>query len=137
MDLTTYFKNIKATKKAVEELNHTTYGHVVVEIIYKEQNIKVEEIGLDEATQFIAAGKERILGMQLIIKTDCDKYDTLIKDYDREYLDGTNKYPKTLQDMYNLMKGWNKHKKTGQRYLKVGVSFNTVGEEVVGSSCKR
>ena len=137
MDLTAYFEKFKAMKKVVEELNHTAHVHTVVEIICKEQNLKVEDLGPEEATRFIAAGKERILGVQLIINADCGKYGTLIKDYDRDYLDGTNKYPKTLQDMYNLMKGWNKHKKTGQRYLKVGVSFNTVGEEVVGSSCKR
>ena len=53
----------------------------------------------------------------------------LIKDYDREYLGRINKYPKTLQDAYNLLKGWNKHEKTGQKYpSKIGVSFNTVGE---------
>ena len=46
----------------------------------------------------IAAGKERILGMQLIMNVDRDKYGTLVKDYDREYLDGINKYLKTLQD---------------------------------------
>ena len=78
-----------------------------------------------------------MLEVHLIMNTDREKYGTLIKDYDRKYLGGINKYPKTLQDVYNLMKGWNKHKKTGQRYLKVGVSFNTVREEVVGSSCKR
>ena len=61
---------------------------------------------------------------------DRDKYGTLIKDYDREYLDGTNKYPKTLQGAYNLPEGWNKHKKTGQKCpSKVGTLFNTIGEE--------
>ena len=40
MDLTTYFEKFKATKKIVEELNHTAHGHAVVKIIYKEQNIK-------------------------------------------------------------------------------------------------
>ena len=54
----------------------------------------------------------------------------LIKDYDREYLGGIDKYPKTFQDAYNLLKGWNKHKKSGQKHPpRVGVSFNTVGEE--------
>ena len=65
--------------------------------------------------------------MQLIMNADRDKYGTLIKDYNREYLGGINKYPKTLQDVYNLMKGWNKHEKTEQKYpSKIGVSFNAV-----------
>ena len=43
-----------------------------------------------------------------------------------------NKYPKTLQDAYNPLKGWYKHEKTGQKYpSKVRVLFNTVAEEDV------
>ena len=68
--------------------------------------------------------------MQLIMNTDCDQHGTLIKDYNREYHGGSNKYPKTLQDAYNLLKGWNTYEKTGKTYsFKIGVSFNTVGEE--------
>ena len=64
---------------------------------------QIEDFWPKEATQFITAGKERILGMQLIINADCDIYGTLIKDYNRDYLGGDNKYPKTLQDAYNLL----------------------------------
>ena len=67
MDLTTYFEKFKATKKVVGEFNHTTHGHAVVEIMCKKQNVNVEEIGTGEAMKFIASGKERILGMQLIM----------------------------------------------------------------------
>ena len=83
MDPTTYFEKFKAMKKVVEELNHTAHVHTVVEIICKEQNLKVEDLRPEEATRFIAAGKERVLGVQLIINADRDKYGTLIKDYDR------------------------------------------------------
>ena len=38
--------------------------------------------------------------MQLIMNAERGKYGTMIKDYDK--------------DAYNLLKGWNKHKKTGQ-----------------------
>ena len=64
------------------------------------------------------------------MNANCDKYGTLIKDYDREYLGVISKYLKTPQDTYNLLKEWNKHEKTGQKYpSKIGVLFNTVGEE--------
>ena len=79
MDLITYFEKFKTTKKAVEEPNHTAHRHAVVEIICKEQNPKIEDLRPKEATQFIVAGKDRVLGMQLIMNTDCDKYGTLIK----------------------------------------------------------
>ena len=47
----------------------------------------------------IADGKYKIPGMQIIMNVDCDKYYTLIKDYNREYLGRINNYPKTLQDV--------------------------------------
>ena len=56
--------------------------------------------------------------MQLIMNAERGKYGTMIKDYDK--------------DAYNLLKGWNKHKKTGQNYpSNIGLSFNTVGKEDV------
>ena len=60
------------------------HGHVGVEIMYKEKHVNVEELGSAEAMQLIAVDKGRILGMQLIMNADCDKYGTLIKAYDRE-----------------------------------------------------
>ena len=54
--------------------------------------------------------------MQLITNADWDKYGTFIKDYNRDYLDGNDKYPKTLQSVYNLLEGWNKNEKPGQKY---------------------
>ena len=83
-------------KKVAEELNQTTIRHTVVEILCKEQNSSVDDAGPTEATRLIAGGKERILGMLLIMNMDWDKYGTLIKDYDREYIGGINTYPKTL-----------------------------------------
>ena len=116
-------------KKVVKELNQTVNGHAVVEILRKQQNTSADSLGPAEATKFISDGKERILGIQLIMNLDRNKYGTLIKYYNREYLGGINKYPKTLQDTYNLLKGRNKHKKPWQKYSsKFGVSFNTVGE---------
>ena len=78
-------------KKAVEELNQSANRHAVVNILCKEQGITADGLGLVEAVKFIADGKERIHGMQLIMNADCDKHDTLINDYDREYLGGINK----------------------------------------------
>ena len=70
MDLTTHFGNFKVTKKVIEELNHTVHRHAVVKIMCKAQNLKLDDIGPEEAAQFIAAGKERILGMQLIMNAN-------------------------------------------------------------------
>ena len=94
MDLIIYFEKFKAMRKVVEEPNQSANGHAIVEIMCRELDINLDDIEDAEATKFIADGKERILGLQLIMNADCDKFGTLIKDYDREYLGGINKYPK-------------------------------------------
>ena len=97
-DPTTYFEKFKAMEKAVEELNQTANGHAIVEISCKDQNISADGLVPAEAMKYITDGKERNLGMQLIMNVDCNKYGTLIKDYDGEYLGKINRYQKSLQD---------------------------------------
>ena len=116
MDLTSYFNSSKAPKKVVKELNQNTNEHAVMKILCQEQNINAKSLDNNEKTKFTKYGKERILGIKLIMNANRDKYGPLIKDFNREYLSGNNKYPKTLQDTYNLLRGWNKHQPTGQKY---------------------
>ena len=63
MDLTTYFKHFKAMQKVVKELNQSTNGRAVIEILCWEQSFGVVGLGGSEKTMFIADGKERLLGM--------------------------------------------------------------------------
>ena len=104
MNPTIYFETFKPTEKVIEELNQSTTGQAVVDILCWEQNISDNGLGNAEKTQLFVAGQERILGMQLVMNTNRDKYGTLNKDYNREYLSRNNKYPKTLQGAYNLLK---------------------------------
>jgi hypothetical protein len=39
-----------------------------------------------------------------------------------------NRYPKTLHDAYTLLKGWKMNSTIKQHPMKLGVSFNTVGD---------
>ena len=100
-----------------------------MEILCREQNTSADGLGKVEKIKFNAHGQERILVTKLIMNTDRDKYGTLIKDYNGEYLNRNNKYPKTLQDTYNMLKGWNKHKPMRQKHSsKVEIYFNTMGQ---------
>ena len=83
VDLPTCFEKFKAMKKVVEELSHTTHRHNVVKTLCKEQNNSVNGLEMADAVKFIADGKERNLGMQLIMNTNCNIYGTLTKDCDR------------------------------------------------------
>ena len=72
MDLTTYFEKFKATKKVVKELNQSANGNANAEIMCRELDINPDDIEEAEATKFIADGKERILGIELIMNADRD-----------------------------------------------------------------
>ena len=68
-------------------------------------NLNVKDNSKDEKTRFILNCQERIFGLQLVMNVNCDKYVTLIKIYNREYLSKNIKYPKTLHYSYNLLMG--------------------------------
>ena len=67
-------------------------------------NLNVKHNSKDEKTRFILDCQERILGLQLVMNVNCDKYVTLIKIYSREYLSKDIKYTKTLHYSYNFLK---------------------------------
>ena len=54
------------------ELNQSANRHVVVEILCGEQKISADDLGPTETMKTIADGKEKILGMQLIMNDNCD-----------------------------------------------------------------
>ena len=71
--------------------------------------------------------------MQLIQNVDSNKFESLTESYDRDFLSGNNKYPQTPLEAYNLLKGWHKSK-AKQTNNKVGVAFNTLGDEEDGDA---
>ena len=125
IDVTKYFERLKSLDKVAKELQQSESDHCIIDIICRERFIDITTLDSDAKAKLLAEGEEQMMAMQL---SDRDQFGSLIEDYDREYLSGYNKYPKTLQDAYNLLKGWNKRKST-QRYPKVGLSFNTMGND--------
>ena len=113
MYLTTHTKQYKATKKVVEDLNKSTHRHGVVEILYWQQNTSDNGLGNAKKSKFIATGQARIISTPFTTQSNHDQRGILIKDHNSEYLNGNNKYSKTLQYTYNLLEGWNNHTPKG------------------------
>ena len=66
--------------------------------------------------------------IHFLLGADRDHFRSAVEDFEHSYLtDRKNRYPKTLHDAYNLLKGWKKGQSSYPQ--KVGVSFNTVGQE--------
>ena len=128
MTPTEYYEKFKSLHKVVDELNGTSLSDTCVDIICKETGKEKGALTDDEKTKMAEEGEERMLAMQLLLNSDREQYGSLIEEFDRDFLSGINKYPKTLHEAYNLLKGWNK-KKIGNKNYRVGLAFNTMGEE--------
>ena len=70
-----------------------------------------------------------MMAMQFIMNSDLELYGSLIKDFDREYLSKINKYPKTVHDAHNLLKGWHEKVTRQKSAGRLGLSFNTMGDD--------
>jgi hypothetical protein len=108
-DIQKYYEDFKTLNNVVQELNRSDHGSPFVDIICREMGDNPTALTPDEKLKCIKEGEERMLAMQLVMNADPDKYGSLIESYDRDFLSGENKYPKTPLDAYNLLKGWNKH----------------------------
>ena len=94
----------KTLNNVVQELNRSYHGSPFVDILCRERGENPTILSPDENSKHINEGEERMLAMQLIMNADPDRYRSLIKSYDQDFLSGENKYPKTPLDAYNLLK---------------------------------
>ena len=89
-----YCENFKTLNNAVQELNRSGHSSPFVDIICRKKGNDPATLSPETKLKLIKEGEERMLVMQLIMNADPDKYGSLIKSYDRDFLSGENKYPK-------------------------------------------
>ena len=81
---------------------------MTIDIICRKIGADLTSLNGNKKLEMIKQGEEQIKAMQIIMNSDCDKYGSLIGDYDQLFLSGNNNYPKTPLEAYNLLKGANK-----------------------------
>eukprot|EP00978_Attheya_sp_CCMP212_P035385 scaffold153719_cov54-Attheya_sp.AAC.1 len=71
------------------------------------------------------------LATAFFLGADKIRFGRLIEDTENDFLQGTNKYPKTLQAAYNLLSNYRleSRRSVGLTPYSDGVSFNTNGDE--------
>ena len=139
-----YYTKFEATRKVVDELFSSDHGSPFIDIICHENGDDPSTLTANQKKEMMTKGEERKLAMQLILNADKKRYASLVEEYDRAYLTKVNgvphnRYPKTINEAYNLLKNWNKNPDQQQRNPnRVGVSFNTVGDTGEGKQlCSR
>ena len=83
----------------------------------------------DQKKEMIKKGRDRMLAVQLILNANREQYTSLVEEFDRAYLSGINKYPKTPIEACNPLKGWKKRRIGNKTPGKLGLSFNTMGDD--------
>ena len=145
-----YYEKFMALKEVNDTLNINVYDDPgLVDIIARIKRKDGDNLNDDQRNLFLEIGRERMMGMHLLMGSDRNRFGGAIEEFEHAYLmDKRNNYPKTLHDSYTLLKGWKKGINKQNYPNKVGVSFNTVGdddgtalatdgERYSGPACKR
>jgi hypothetical protein len=86
----------------------------------------------DELEQAEAAVHEQILAVGLLYGSDRTRYGKMLEDLKNDYIQGTDNYPTTLQQAYNLLVHWKQDPRNVMRLIggvNDGVAFTNVGSE--------
>ena len=127
--VTEYYEKYKTLQKVVTELSGENIDDAYVDIICREEEKVEANLSTTERAKMVEDGRERMMAMQFIMNSDQDLYGSLIKGFDRDYLSKINKYPKTVHDAHNLLKGWHEKVTRQKNGGRLGLSFNTMGDD--------
>ena len=124
-----------ALKEVTETLNVNIYDDPgLIKVIVRAKGKELNGLNDDQKLKYAKIGCGRMMGMHLLMGADHDRFKSAIKEFEHAYLmDKRNNYPKTLHDCYTLLKGWKKGNNHQQNPNRVGVSFNTIGEDNNGT----
>ena len=75
-----------------------------------------------------AEAVERYLATAFFLGADMTRYESLVISYENAYLEGVDKYPKTVNDAYSLLVNWKSERQPMRITGSDGVVFNNVGE---------
>lgn len=123
---------------ALKEVNDTLETNVhactgLVDALAHEKGQDPTQLSDTERADLISQGSERMMAIHFLLGADRERFGSAIQDFEHSYLmDHKNRYPKSLHDTYNLLKGWKKGQMS--QVNKVGVSFNTNGEDEDGTA---
>ena len=132
-----YHTKFEATRKVVDEIYSSDHGSPYIDIICRETKQDPSTLTTDEKRAMIDEGEKRMQAMQLLLNADRNRYGSLIEEFDRAYLTTANsihvnRYPKTCNEAYTLLKNWNRNPDQHRTYTRPGVSFNTLGDDEDG-----
>lgn len=123
-----HFQNVIAV---VTESGGSIAGHAGVEdTIVSEGNINIEDMTDDQRKELTEKATERSTAVAFMLGCDRTRYGRLIEDLENDYLQGENKYPKTISEAYNLLTNWKQERNGWRAPSTDGVAFTNIDDKV-------
>jgi hypothetical protein len=129
-----YFERFVALKEVNDTLGTNVHACTrLIDALARKKGQDPVQLSDNERADLISQGSERMMAIHFLLGADRERFGSAIQDFEHSYLmDHKNRYPKSLHDAYNLLKGWKKGQMS--QVNKVGVSFNTNGEDEDGTA---
>jgi hypothetical protein len=106
------------------EIRHNLRGILTA---LKEKMRGLASANLKELDEAKATSKERYLAVAMISACDNSRYNRLSEELENDYTKGSNHYPKTITEAYNLIVNYRQSKPSGRIYNdSEGVAFTNV-----------
>jgi hypothetical protein len=98
-----YLEHFKNQAEVIDHLGRTVKERILIEDVLQEANLNRTTASDAELQLAIVMARMQYLSCALIISADCTQYGQLLEDLENEFVQGTDKYPKTLTAAYSLL----------------------------------
>eukprot|EP00978_Attheya_sp_CCMP212_P010732 scaffold26100_cov31-Attheya_sp.AAC.4 len=120
---------------AVDVIHHSggivAYSPGVEENLAARDNIVVANLTPEALIAFKEKVYEEFLATIFVLHSDRTRFGVYIESLENDYLQGEDKYPRTLDDAHNLLANWKQEQVTKMPHIAgSGISFTNVGDEV-------
>jgi hypothetical protein len=122
----------------VLEIGGSIAGHDGVEaMVIAEGTTLIENMTPEELIEVTEKSTQRSLAMAFLLGCDRTRYSRLLEDLENDFLQGQNKYPKTVSDTYNVLTNWKQERNGWKPGAGDGVAFTNIDEKDKGKKTPR
>jgi hypothetical protein len=133
-----YLEHFRNVVDVVLEIGGSIAGHDgVLSAVIAEGTILIEDMTAEQLLAATETATQRSLAMAFLLGCDRTRYSRLLEDLENDFLQGQNKYPKTVSDTYTLLTNWKQERNGWKPGVGDGVAFANVEEKEKGGKVKR
>jgi hypothetical protein len=105
----------------------------VEEDVAAREQIDIDVLTQDQKKVFKARAQEEYLATIFVLQADKRRFGVYIEKLENDYLQGQDRYPRTLDDAYNLLANRKQVQTVNAQVPSTRVSFTNVGDDIIGN----